>query len=78
MLEIPHRFGIRWAPDPAYPETNLVTTFVLTEEKGGTRVTLVATGVEAAEAPTEGDALDGWGMSMQNLKALVEGKPLPY
>jgi hypothetical protein len=54
----------------------MVTTFLLAEENGGTRVTITESGYETQQQakPTE----KGYAMSLQNLKAHLEGRSLPY
>lgn len=73
-VERPHRFAVRWELE--VPEPAMITTFILTEEDGGTRVTLTETGYETPEQarPTE----EGYAMSLENLKAHLDGRSLPY
>jgi uncharacterized protein YndB with AHSA1/START domain len=47
VVEPPHRFTLRWQPDPTDLATSLVNTFLLEEENGGTRVTVTQTGYES-------------------------------
>jgi uncharacterized protein YndB with AHSA1/START domain len=82
VLDPPREFTLRWQPDKTYPSLNLITSFLLEDENGGTRVTIHESGYEAL--PTE--ECQGWtdatGMgyagSLENLKALLEGTPLPH
>jgi uncharacterized protein YndB with AHSA1/START domain len=71
---------LRW--DPVEQGVVLVTTFRLEEEDGGTRATIIETGYEAVPADQRQEWLDsvssGYTMSMENLKAHVEGRPLPH
>lgn len=68
------------------PETDdmPVTTkmFTLTEENGGTRLTLTYTGYEQESDATRWSRMEengfGFGMMLQNTKAYVEGKDLPF
>ncbi|MBP1994878.1 SRPBCC domain-containing protein [Paenibacillus eucommiae] len=68
------RFALRW--ELGSPDHAMVTTFLLAEENGGTRVTITETGYETREQakPTE----EGYAMSLENLKAHLEGRRLPY
>lgn len=73
-VDRPHRFALRWEMDAAAPE--MVTTFILQEEQGGTRVTLTETGYPNQQ---EGERVEqGYSMSLENLKAHAEGRSLPY
>ena len=60
----------------------LVTTFLLEEEGGGARVTLRESDYEAIPVEERQQWLDqsggGYTMSMENLKANLEGRILPY
>jgi uncharacterized protein YndB with AHSA1/START domain len=75
-------FTLRWQPDTVYPAMTLVTTFMLEEENGGTRATIIESGYEALSGDERQQWLDatggGYSMSMENLKALLEGKPIPH
>jgi hypothetical protein len=59
-----------------------VTSFILIEENGGTRATICETGYEAVPEDERQQWIDstsaGYTMSMENLKAFVEGRPLPH
>jgi uncharacterized protein YndB with AHSA1/START domain len=75
-------FVLRWQPDKTYPELVLVTTFFLEAEAGGTRVTINECGYSALPAEIRQEWVDGtnegYGMSMENLKAHVEGRRIPH
>jgi uncharacterized protein YndB with AHSA1/START domain len=64
------------------PDRLIAATYALEEENGGTRVTVTLTGFEALpEAAVQdrlGPAGDGWEKALQNLKAFLEGTPLPF
>lgn len=74
-------FTLRWDASVHY-DVVLVTSFVLAEENGGTRVTIHESGYEMVAASERQQWLDatgaGYTMSMENLKAHVEGRSLPY
>lgn len=76
------QFRLRWEPMQDYEAVQLVTTFRLVEENGGTRVTIHETGYENVPEDERQAWLDstggGYGMSMENLKAYLEGKPIPH
>ena len=77
-----HQFTLRWQSDPQYPTVSLVTTFMLEGEDGGTRVTISESGYETVPENERQQWLDntggGYTMSMENLKAYLEGRPLPH
>lgn len=81
-LDPPREFGLRWDPDVTYPEMVQITTFTLAEEDGGTRATISESGYEGIPREERQEWLDsissGYGMSMENLKALVEGREVPH
>jgi uncharacterized protein YndB with AHSA1/START domain len=68
------RFALRW--EFSVPDAEMITTFLTAEEGDGTRVTITETGYETKEQakPTE----EGYAMSLENLKAHLEGRELPY
>jgi uncharacterized protein YndB with AHSA1/START domain len=82
IVDPPRRFTLRWQPAPEYPGTELVTTFLLEEENGGTRATIIETGYETLPDEVRQQMVDatagGYCMSVENLKAYVEGRSLPY
>jgi uncharacterized protein YndB with AHSA1/START domain len=82
VLDPPRQFSLRWEPDASFADVILITTILLTEENGGTRVTLIESGYEAVPENERQQWLDrsgeGYSMSVQNLKALLENTPLPY
>jgi|GEM_PF-546522 len=57
------------------------TNYTLTEENGGTRLTLLYLGYEHDEADARWAAMEqstfGFGLMLQNIQALIEGQPLP-
>jgi uncharacterized protein YndB with AHSA1/START domain len=82
IVDPPHQFTLRWQPDKTYPAMTLVTTFLLQEENGGTRVMISESGYESLPAAERQQWLDatgrGYTMSMANLKAHLEGRDLQY
>lgn len=82
-LDRPRQFSVRWDPIQEPPhKVTLVTHFLITAENDGVRVTIRETGYEAL-SPDERRAWmeatgGGYSMSVENLKALVEGQPLPH
>lgn len=68
VLNPQREFTLRW--DRLEPSgALLMTSFLLAEENGGTRVTIREWAEKAGE---------GYTMSMENLKALLEGRELPH
>jgi hypothetical protein len=67
---------LRWQPDQTYPATTLVTTFLLAEENGGTRLTIIEAGYESLPANVRQRRLDetaqGYSRSLEQLKAHLE------
>ena len=61
---------------------SLTTTYTLAEENGGTRITVTEAGFESMSEEARRQHLDqndrGWQMALENLKAYVDGKSLPY
>jgi uncharacterized protein YndB with AHSA1/START domain len=76
VLDPPRRITTRNLMEPG-----LTTTYLLEEENGGTRVTVVEAGFEvltpeARKARVEQNG-KGWEGALQNLQAHLLGKPLP-
>ena len=82
VLDPPHEFTLRWQPDTTYPEMRVVTSFLLVQENGGTRMTLRESGFEAMPEAARQQWIDqiseGYLMTVENLKAHLEGRRLPY
>jgi uncharacterized protein YndB with AHSA1/START domain len=74
------QFRLRWAP--VEQGIVLVTSFLLEEENGGTRATITETGYDALPKDQRQQWLDstdaGYTMSMENLKAYLEGRLIPH
>ncbi|SFE79362.1 Uncharacterized conserved protein YndB, AHSA1/START domain [Paenibacillus catalpae] len=73
--EPPERFALRW-DYTGVNDVPVTTTFRLHEHKGRTTVTMSESGYENAEQAEP--VKRGYTMSLANLKAYLEGKPLPY
>lgn len=82
VLDPPREFTLRWEPDQTYPEVTLVTSFRLAVEQNGTRVTIHESGYEKMPEDVRLQWMDATGLgyagSVENLKALLEGTPLPH
>ncbi len=82
VVDPPQQFTLRWQPDRQYPEVTLATSFLLTEENHGTRITIHEGGYEALSDTVRQQWLDatgnGYTMSMENLKAHLEGRSIPH
>jgi uncharacterized protein YndB with AHSA1/START domain len=80
VLDPPHRLVLRSLPGPT--ETTQVTTYTLHEERGGTRLTVTNAGYELMSEETRWGSMEqsafGFGMMLENIQALVEGRNLPY
>jgi uncharacterized protein YndB with AHSA1/START domain len=80
VLDAPHRLVMRSQPEP--PATPEITTYTLDEEDGDTRLTLTYSGYELMSEDVRQRRLlqdeMGFGMMLDNVKAHIEGKPLPY
>jgi uncharacterized protein YndB with AHSA1/START domain len=78
LLDPPHRLVTRTEP----PDTIHVTAYTLEEENGGTRLTLTHSGYELEPEDTRWNNMEqnafGFGMMLENLRAHVEGRSLPY
>ncbi|MCA0457779.1 MAG: SRPBCC domain-containing protein [Chloroflexi bacterium] len=82
VVDPPREFTLRWESPTGYPATTLITSFLLNSEADGTRVTIHESGYETVPADERQQWLDatgnGYGMSVENLKAYLEGRPIPY
>jgi uncharacterized protein YndB with AHSA1/START domain len=80
LVNPPHQLVTRSEPEP--PEMPHVTTWTLTEENRGTRLTLTHTGYELEPEAVRHQNMEqntfGFGMMMENLKAQIEGQALPF
>lgn len=81
VLDPPHQLATRNVPEP--PDTIVKDkTYLLTEENGGTRLTLILTGYELESKETRWNQMEenafGFAMMLQNAKAYVEGRDLPF
>lgn len=82
VLDEPREFTVRWDANADYPAVSLLTSFLLVEENGGTRVTIRESGYENVPEAERQEWFDatagGYTLSMENLKAHLEGQPLPH
>jgi uncharacterized protein YndB with AHSA1/START domain len=80
VVDLLRLFRLRWAP--VEQGVVLVTSFLLEEENGGTRATITETGYDAVPEDQRQQWLDstgaGYTMSMENLKAYLEGRLIPH
>lgn len=79
-LDPPRRLVLRTLPDPSGSvETS---TYTLTEEGEGTRLTITHAGYALLPADARWNSMEqnsvGFGMMLENVRAVVEGLPLPY
>lgn len=79
LIDPPHKLVTRSQPEPpAKPET---TSYILTEENNGTRLTLLYTGYEGLSDDDRRNRMQqdrmGFGMMLENIKAQAEGRDLP-
>jgi len=72
--EEPARLSIRWQTEPT---VETLITFLLSEEIGGTRVRIIE-GRYVSLPGSDTEEGEGFMMSLENLKALVEGRRLPH
>ncbi|HMQ34064.1 MAG TPA: SRPBCC domain-containing protein [Chloroflexaceae bacterium] len=80
VVEPPRRLAMRTMPEPSGNVE--VTTYSLAEEGDGTRLTIVHAGYALLPADARWNAMEqnsaGFGMMLENVRAVVEGLPLPY
>jgi uncharacterized protein YndB with AHSA1/START domain len=77
LLDPPRQITTRSLQEPS-----LTTTYLLAEENGGTRFTVIEAGFEllspeARQARADQDG-KGWEMALENLHAYLDGKSLPH
>jgi hypothetical protein len=77
VLDPPNQLATRTTP----PEDIMLTLWTLTDENGGTRVTMTYSGYEDMAADVRPDTMEqntfGFGMLLENLKAVLENQELP-
>ena len=81
LLDPPHQFATRTVPEP--PDTIVNgKKYTLKEENGGTRLTVTLSGYEQEPEDSRWSNMEentfGFGMMLQNTKAYIEGKALPF
>jgi uncharacterized protein YndB with AHSA1/START domain len=78
VVEPPQQLTLRWQRNHWYPVDTLTTTFVLTEEDLGTRVTVTNSGFEALPEAIRQSRIDGgkagYDYELDHLKAYLEGQ----
>lgn len=78
LADAPHEFRIQWPAQAQYHHTEIFTIFVLTEENGGTRVTVTETGFEALPEAVRQKRIDstaqGYETVLAGLKTFVESE----
>jgi uncharacterized protein YndB with AHSA1/START domain len=76
VVDPPRQFTTRNLPD-----RTIATTYLLEEENGGTRFTVIESGLESLPVDARQKHLEqnghGWEMALENLKAFIDGRPLP-
>jgi uncharacterized protein YndB with AHSA1/START domain len=76
VLDPPHQFRLLWPPQPQYHSIKIFTTFLLAEEKDGTRITVTETGFEALPDDIRQTRFDqtakGYIQVLEALKGLLE------
>lgn len=83
LVDPPHKFVYEWPPHPRYFSVPFVTSYILGEENGGTRVTFSESGFDAWPdneiCRARFERLTGeFRMVLENLKAYLEGRSLPH
>jgi uncharacterized protein YndB with AHSA1/START domain len=81
LLDPSHQLATRTVPEP--PDTIVKgKIYTLTEENGGTRLTVMLSGYEQEPEETRWGNMEqntfGFGMMLQNTKAYLEGQELPF
>lgn len=75
-------FAFKWAPHPRYYSVPFFTRYRLTDENGGTRVTLSESGFEALPDDVRQSRVERItkesSMVLENLQAYLQGAPLPH
>jgi uncharacterized protein YndB with AHSA1/START domain len=78
VFDPPNQLVTRTVP----PDSPYVTIWTLTEENNGTRLTITHSGYELEGQEVRGTNMDqnafGFGMMLENIRAVVEDQPLPY
>jgi uncharacterized protein YndB with AHSA1/START domain len=76
VVDPPKQFTLRWHDDPTYPDSNMVTTFSLRPENGGTRATIIESGYETLPEHIRQQHMamagEGYTASMEALKSFTE------
>ena len=82
VVDPPHEFMLRQDSQPPADPLTIKLRYVLEEEDGGTRMDfsqyIIGKLDEAARQSMISDFSGGWKMAYDNLKAYIEGQPLPF
>lgn len=77
VLDPPRQFTIKWPPQPQYHAITMFTAYLLSEENGGTRVTVRETGFELLPDDVREQRFDstsaGYETVLRGLKTYLEG-----
>lgn len=78
VLDAPREFSLAWPPQAQYHSIEMTTTYRLSEENDGTRVTVTETGFEAMVAEIRQERFDstmrGYGIILESLRNFMEGR----
>lgn len=79
LIDAPNHFVLHSLP--VAPGTSQITDYLLQEEMNGTRLTITNSGYELMPEDERWMSMEqnafGFGMMMENIRAVVENKPLP-
>lgn len=79
QIEPPQRLVMRTMAEA--PDISYVSDYRLANERDGTRLTIIHSGYELAAPETRDGSMEqnafGFGMMLANIKAAIEGQPLP-
>jgi uncharacterized protein YndB with AHSA1/START domain len=82
VVDAQRQFRLRWSEHETHPETMMVTTFTLAAENEGTRLTVHEAAYKAVPDELRHEQVqhadNGTEMMAANVKAFIEGTPLPY
>jgi uncharacterized protein YndB with AHSA1/START domain len=80
QIEPPERLVLQTVPEPS--GSFEVTTYMLREERGGTRLTITHAGYGLLAEDARWSAMEqnaaGFGMMLENVQAYSEGRAIPY
>jgi uncharacterized protein YndB with AHSA1/START domain len=80
VLDKPHQFTLHWKPNEKFPSALMTTTLMLTEENGGTRLSVIEAGFEGLPEDIRQNRFEqtgeGYTLVLNDLKALLEQEKL--